>query len=101
MCSVRKGVLTNFTRFPGKHLCQSLFFNKAAGLRHRCFPVNFVKFLRTAFSQTPSDECFLHESEKHWKIQEDTLQSVFVRNNSSEQTETPFFKSFKNSRLAV
>ena len=27
-CSVRKGVLRNFTKFTGKHLCQSLFFNK-------------------------------------------------------------------------
>ena len=30
-CSVRKGVLRNFTKFTGKHLCQSLFFNKVAG----------------------------------------------------------------------
>ena len=31
-CSVRKGVLRNFAKFTGKHLCQSLFFNKVAGL---------------------------------------------------------------------
>ena len=37
----KKGVLRNFTKFTGKHLCQSLW--------HRCFPVNFVKFLRTPF----------------------------------------------------
>ena len=52
----KKGVLRNFTEFTGKHLHQSLFFNKVAGLRlgtlfkkrpwNRCFPVNFVKFLR-------------------------------------------------------
>ena len=30
-CSVRKGVLRNFTKFTGKYLCQSLFFNKFAG----------------------------------------------------------------------
>ena len=29
----KKGVLRNFTKFTGKHLCQSLFFNKVAGLR--------------------------------------------------------------------
>ena len=29
----KKGVLRNFTKFKGKHLCQSLFFNKVAGLR--------------------------------------------------------------------
>ena len=55
----KKGVLSNFAKFTGKHLCQSLFFNKVAALRpatllkkrlwHRCFPVNFAKFLRTAF----------------------------------------------------
>ena len=30
--SVRKGVLRNFAKFTGKHLVQSLFFNKVAGL---------------------------------------------------------------------
>ena len=55
----RKGLLRNFATFTGKHLCQSLFFNKVAGLRpatlskkrlwHRCFPVNVAKFLRTPF----------------------------------------------------
>ena len=30
---VRKGVLRNFAKFTGKHLHQSLFFNKVAGLR--------------------------------------------------------------------
>ena len=41
----KKGVLRNLTKFTGKHLCQGLFFNKVSGLRHRCFHVNFVKFL--------------------------------------------------------
>ena len=55
----RKGVLKNFAKFSGKHLYQSLFISKVADLRpatllkkrlqNRCFPVNFVKFLRTAF----------------------------------------------------
>ena len=59
-----KGVLRNFTKFTGKHLYQSLFFNKVAVLRpatllkkrlwHRCFPVNFVKFLRSPFLQKTS-----------------------------------------------
>ena len=30
-CSVKKGILRNFAKFTGKHLCQSLFFNKVAG----------------------------------------------------------------------
>ena len=29
----KKGVLRNFIKFTGKHLCQSLFFNRVAGLR--------------------------------------------------------------------
>ena len=28
----KKGVLRNFAKFTGQHLCQSLFFNKVAGL---------------------------------------------------------------------
>ena len=54
----KKGVFRDFAKFTGKHLCQSVFFNKV-GLRpatllkkrlwHRCFPVNFEKFLRTPF----------------------------------------------------
>ena len=31
-CSMQKGVLRDFTKFTGEHLCQSLFFNKVAGL---------------------------------------------------------------------
>ena len=31
-CFVKKDVLINFAKFAGKHLCQSLFFNKVAGL---------------------------------------------------------------------
>ena len=53
-CSIKKGVLRNFAKFTGKHLYQSLFFNKAAGLKkrlwHRWFPVNFAKFFRTPFT---------------------------------------------------
>ena len=54
-----KGVLRNFAKFTVKHVCQIFFFNKVPCLRpvtllknslwHRCFPVNFVKFLRTSF----------------------------------------------------
>ena len=29
---VKRGVLRNFTKFTGKHLCQILFINKVAGL---------------------------------------------------------------------
>ena len=58
----KKGGLKNFAKFIKKQLCQSLFFNKVAGVRpvillkrlwHKCFPVNFAKFLRTFFYRTP------------------------------------------------
>ena len=60
--SIKIGVLKIFTKFTGKHLRQSLFFNKVAGLRPAtlskkrlwCFPVNSVKFLRTPFLQNTS-----------------------------------------------
>ena len=55
----KKGVFRNFAKLTGNHLCQSLFFNTDAALGptillkkrlwHRCFPVNFTKFLRTPF----------------------------------------------------
>ena len=65
---MKKGVLGNSAKFTGKDLCQSLFFNKVAGLRpgsllkrrlwHRSFPVNFATFLRTLFYRTPPGDCF-------------------------------------------
>ena len=67
-CYIKEGVLRNYIKFTGKHLCQSLFLNKVAGLRpatllkkrlwHRCFSVKFVKFLRSPFYRTPLDDCF-------------------------------------------
>ena len=47
----KKSVLRNFTKFTGKHLCQSLFFTTLLKKRlwHRCSAVTFVKFLRTPF----------------------------------------------------
>ena len=50
----KKGFIRNFTKFTGKHLCQSLFklgcsnFIKKRDW-HRYFPVNFAQFLRTPF----------------------------------------------------
>ena len=41
-CSVKKGVLRNFAKSIGKHLCQSLFFNKVAGLRPADVGVSYL-----------------------------------------------------------
>ena len=58
-CSVTKDVLRNFAKLTGKHICQSIFLMKLQASRpatlskkrlwHRCFPVNFAKFLKTPF----------------------------------------------------
>ena len=59
----KKGVLKDFPKFTGKHFCRALFFNKITAqrpatllkkrIRNRCFPMNFVKFLKTTFYRTP------------------------------------------------
>ena len=68
-CSIKESVLRNFLKSAGEHLCQSLFFNKVAGikpaitlkkrLQHRCFLVNFPKFLKTPFLQNTSGRLLL------------------------------------------
>ena len=94
----KKGVLKNFAKFPGKHLCQSLFFNKAAGLPgtllkkilwHRCFPVNFTKFSRIYFLQNTSGQLLLKgfTYDKHYVL------SVNMRNLNEKQ----FFKKLNLS----
>ena len=55
----KKGILRNFANFTGQHLYQGLLFIKVASLRpvtllkmrlwHRCFPVDFAKFLKNTF----------------------------------------------------
>ena len=67
-CVSKKGVFENLLKFTGKHLCQSIFFNKDAGLRpatllkkrlcDRCSAVNFMKYLRTSVLQNTFGDCF-------------------------------------------
>ena len=73
--SVRNFFFRNFAKFTGKHLCESLFFNKVAGLSlqkslkkglsHWCFPVNFTKFLRIPFLQNTSGRLLLYILRAH------------------------------------
>ena len=62
-CPMKKVVLRIFAKFTGKHLYQSL--GPATLLKkrlwHRCFPVNFAKFLRTPFLQTTSGRLLLED----------------------------------------
>ena len=71
---MKEGVLINVKKFTGKHLRQSLIFNKSCKpgpatllervcnvrLCHRCFPVSFAKFLRTVFLQNTSGQLLLY-----------------------------------------
>ena len=57
----KKGVLSNFIKFTGKHLCQGLFLNKVAGLRPQT--CNFIK--KKTLTQVFSCE--------FWKISKNTL----------------------------
>ena len=57
-----KGVLRNFTKFTGKHLCQ-----RKKRLWHRCFRVNFAKFLRTPFLTEHLRWLLLPINILHWR----------------------------------
>ena len=50
----KKGVLRNFAKFTGKHLCQSLFFDKRVSLLkkrlwHRVFSSEFCEISKNTF----------------------------------------------------
>ena len=96
----------NFSKFTGKHLCQSLFFNKVAGLTpflrsatllkkrlwHRCLPVNFAKFLRTPFLQDTSGRLLLYLSwslSKIWVFKYKTVGFSLIVNISIKTNITP------------
>ena len=56
----KKGVLRNFSEFTGKHLCQSIFFNKVEGLNFikketlaQVFSYEFCEISKNTFSYTP------------------------------------------------
>ena len=65
-CSVKYGLLKNFAKFTGKHLCWSLF----AGLKgwnfikkriqHKCFSVKIAKSLRTPIFKNICEQLLLY-----------------------------------------
>ena len=63
-CSVEEGVLRNFAKSLGKHLCNSLFFNKVASLKKketltRVFSCEFCKIFKNTFNRSPLDDYFV------------------------------------------
>ena len=71
----KKGVFENFVKFTGKHLCQSLFFDKVRGLRQACnfikkrlaqmFSCKFYEIFRNTFSK--EHLCWLFLTRKTYK----------------------------------
>ena len=118
-CSVKRGVLRNFAKFTGKNLCQKLFFNKIAGLRHAasvkkslchgCFPVNFPRFLRTPFLQNTSGRLLLSNTYKIQlkkeftaaKIQKQLPQVFCKRRPTTLSKITPVFSIAKCLRIPI
>ena len=87
---MKKGILRNFTKFTGKHLCQNVIFNKVAGLRPaikfikndtlaQVFPVNFAKFLRTPFLQNTSGRLLL------------TIHTIYTRKTVSSEIQNSYY----------
>ena len=103
----RKGVHRNFEKFTEKHLCQSLLFNKVAGLKHvtllkkrlwhSCFPVNFSKFLRTPSVTEHLRWLLLKTSVNQPIFREELvdLQLYYSRTFSQEVFKHMCFKHFK------
>ena len=72
-CTVKMVFLRYFTKFTGKHLCQSFFFNEFAGLRPatllkkrlwHSFHVSFVKFLRAPFFQNSFERLLVKRAQR-------------------------------------
>ena len=70
----KKDVFRSLKKFTGKHLCQCLL-RPATLLKkrlcHRCFPVNFAKFLRTPFLQNTSGRVL--QRRQRWEAGHNTL----------------------------
>ena len=77
-----EGVLRNFAKFTGKHLCQRLW--------HGRFPVNFGKFLRTTFLQNTSGRLLLSFLPSS-KVKAGAIMLYFMSNISFLKTNTPTF----------
>ena len=84
-----------------KHLCQSLFFFAPPAtllkkrLQHRCFPVNFAKFLSTTFLQnTPLDNYFCQLFLKVWCFQWKFKVTSFIQKIVMPQWLMSYFWSF-------
>ena len=92
----KKGVFRNFAKFTGKHMCQTFFFNKLAGVNDdtnrffgECFsPINYQllptlvdKFIRRTISMSKN----LMNSSSLLESSESILKSTFGESHFSKQ----------------
>ena len=78
-CSIKKGVLRNFLKFTGQHLCQSFFFNKKRDLP-QMFSCEFFEIKNAFFTE----HLWSTASREHWICkppvnQSSTHQSLLIR----------------------
>ena len=71
----KKGVLRNFSEFTGKHLCQSIFFNKVEGLNFikketlaQVFSYEFCEISKNTFSYTTPPVVASEAARKHEEL---------------------------------
>ena len=62
-CSIKKGVLRNFAKLTGKHLCQSLFFNQVAGLLQLIKKETLTQVFSFEFCQISKNNFFSRTSQ--------------------------------------
>ena len=104
-CSLTKGVLGNFAKFTGKHLCQSLFFNKVAGwlMNVPCYTV--LKHLKI-FSHETLAWNGLSRYKMHWLVDKKYIDQLKwkIREAYSKPCKTSKIERFEktvNWHLAV
>ena len=102
-CSLQKGILRNFAKLTGKHLCQSLFFNKVAILLKKKPELYLKRDSGTGFFlwimqnfwehlsyRTPPDDCFWIYSTVNNEVNKNFEWSYF----HWKQTKTNFPRKF-------
>ena len=69
LCSetITGGVLRNFAKFTGNHMCLRSATLLKKRLWHSCFPVNFAKLLRITFLQNTSGRLLLFSAQNNKK----------------------------------
>ena len=105
---MKKGILRNFAKFTGKHLCQSLFFNKVAGTCNfikketlaQVFSCEFCEISKNTFFTDTSGRLILKTLLKF--TGKHLCNSLFFNNFIKKETPTlvffsKFYKIFKNS----